>query len=153
MGGLSIKYLSAVLPADRYEDKGIYTFLPCQVLPVQVQNTGAGGHDRRMNPVKTVYMVYYRDTSGSGCQWSERAFTRESGQETVDTGTAVERRVLAIPDDRSCITVEPGQTAESYTAGLRKKYITVLALAGAYVLLYVTVWCVTGSMKRRMKQI
>lgn len=27
-GYLSIKYLSAILPADSYEDKGVYTFSP-----------------------------------------------------------------------------------------------------------------------------
>ena len=54
----------------------------------------------------------------------------------MDAGAAVERRVLANPADRSYITVEPGQTAESYTAGLRQKYITALVLAGTYVLLY-----------------
>ena len=52
MGYLSIKYLSAILPADSYEDKGVYTFSPYQVLPIQVQNTGASGRDRRMNPTK-----------------------------------------------------------------------------------------------------
>ena len=91
VGYLSIKYLSAILPVDSYEDKGLYTFLPYQVLPVQVENTGASGRARRMNPTKTVYMVYYRDTSGSGYQWSEQALTRELGQEIVDAGAAVER--------------------------------------------------------------
>ncbi len=65
MGYLSINYLSAILPADSYEDKGIYVFSPYQVLPVQVQNTGASGRDRRMNATKTACMVNYRDTSGS----------------------------------------------------------------------------------------
>lgn len=148
MGYLSIKYLSAIAPADSYEDKGVYTFSPYQVLPVQVQNTGASGRDRRMNPTKTAYMVYYRDTSGSGYQWSQQALTRELGQEIVDAGAAVERRVLSVPADRSYITVEPGQTAESYTAGLRQKYITALVLAGAYVILYAVAWCVLIWMKK-----
>ena len=148
MGYLSVKYLSTILPADSYEDKGVYTFLPYQVLPVQVQNTGASGRDRRMNPTKTVYMVYYQATDGSGYQWSERDLTRELGQEIMDAGATVERRVLAIPDNRSYITVEPGQTAESYTAGLRQKYITTLVLAGAYVLLYVVVWSILIFVKK-----
>ena len=149
VGYLSIKYLAAILPADSYEDKGVYTFSPYQVLPVQVQNTGASGRDRRMNPTKTAYMVYYRDTSGSGYQWSQQALTRELGQEIVDAGAAVERRVLSVPADRSYITVEPGQTAESYTAGLRQKYITALVLAGAYVILYAAAWCVVVWLKKR----
>ncbi len=93
-------------------------------------------------------MVYYHATDGSSYQWTDQAITRELGQEVVDTGAAVERRVLSIPADRSYITVEPDQNAESYTAGLRQKYITVLA--GAYILLYVVVWCVIlGSRKKR----
>ena len=152
MGYLSIKYLSAIIPADSYEDKGVYTFSPYQVLPIQVQNTGASGRDRRMNPTKTDYMVYYRDTSGSGYQWNEQALTRELCQEIVDAGAAVERRVLAIPADRSYITVEPGQTAESYTAGLRQKYITALVLAGGYVMLYVAAWCVIWASKRKFQR-
>ena len=84
MGYLSFRYLSAILPTDSYEDKGVYTFSPYQVLPVQVQNTGASGRDRRMNPTKTAYMVYYQDISGSGYQWSEQALTRELGQKIVD---------------------------------------------------------------------
>ena len=148
MGYLSIKYLSMIVPADSYEDKGVYTFSPYQVLPVQVQNTGASGRDRRMNPTKTVYMVYYRATDGSGYQWSEQAITRELGQEVVDAGAAVERRVLFTPADRSYITVEPEQTAGSYTAGLQQKYITILALAGAYILLYVVVWGIVIAKKK-----
>ncbi|RKJ42976.1 hypothetical protein D7X98_17805 [bacterium 1XD8-76] len=65
------------------------------MLPVQVQNTGANGRGRRMNPTKTAYMVYYQDISGSGYQWSEQALTHELGQKIVDAGTTVERRVLA----------------------------------------------------------
>ena len=151
-GGLSVRYLADILPADSYEDKGVYTFSPCQVLPVQVENTGASGRSRRMNPTKTVYMVYYRDTGGSGYQWREQAITRETGQDIVNAGAVVERRVLAIPADRSYITVEPDQTAESYTAGLRHKYITLLVLAGAYILLYGAVWCGIWAGRRSFRR-
>lgn len=61
--------------------------------------------------------------------------------------------VAILPADGSYITVEPGQTAESYSAGLRQKYMIALTLAGAYVLLYVIAWCVIGGMKRRTGQI
>ncbi len=150
-GCLCIKYLSAIAPADSYEDEGVHTFLPYRVLPIQVRNTGAGGRDRRMDPTKTVYMVCYRATDGSGYRWTDRAITRELGLEVVDAQAAVERRVLSIPADRSYITVRPDQSAESYTAGLRQRYIVVLALAGAYILLYGVVWCVSlGSRKKRM---
>ncbi len=137
-GGLSIKYLFEVRSADRYEDKGVYTFVPYQVLPVQVKNTGSG-RNRRMNPTKTVYMVYYREASGSGYQWSEQAYSRDLGQDIVDAGKAVERRVLSIVENRTYITVEPDENAESYTAGLRQRYIFIIALSAAYILLYAAV--------------
>ena len=37
VGYLSVKYLSAILPTNSYEDEGIY---PYQGLPVQMQNMG-----------------------------------------------------------------------------------------------------------------
>ena len=70
----------------------------------------------------------------------------------MDAGAAVERRVLVIPADRSYITVETGQTAESYTAGLRQKYITALVLAGTYALLYVAAWCVIWASKQKIQR-
>ena len=128
---LSAKGLFTIPSADSYQDNGTHTFEPYQVLPVQVQNTSAYSRDRRMNPTKTVYMVYYRATDGSGYQWTDQAITRELGQETVKEGVPVTRRVLSIPSDRTYITVEPDQTAESYTAGLRQKYVLALALSAA----------------------
>ena len=118
------------------------------MLPVQVQNTGASSRDRRMNPTKTVYMVYYRATDGSGYKWSDEALTRDLGKDIVEAGETVRRRVLCIQADGTYITVEPEQSAGSYTAGLRQKYTTILALAGAYVLLYGLGWCVLILVKK-----
>lgn len=84
-GVLSVQDYLDILPAESYEDKGVYTFRPYQVLPVQVENTGTG-REKRMNPTKTVYMVYYRDTEAKGYRWEERAVSRESGEKTVDAG-------------------------------------------------------------------
>ena len=102
-----------------------------------------------MNLTKTVYMVYYRATDGSGYQWTDRAITWELGQETVKDGVLVTRRVLSIPSDRTYITVEPDQTAESYNAGLRQKYVLALALSAAYILVYLVIWGMILSKKRR----
>ena len=146
---LSVKGLFAIPTAGSYKDGGTHTFEPYQVLPVQVQNTSAYSRDRRMNPTKTVYMVYYRATDGSGYQWTDRAITQELGQKTVEEGVTVTRRVLSIPSDRTYITVEPDQTAESYTAGLRQKYVLALALSAAYILVYLVIWGVILSKKRR----
>ena len=94
-------------------------------------------------------MICYQATDGSGYQWTDRAITRELGQETVKEGVIVTRRVLSIPRDRSYITVEPDQTAESYTAGLRQKYVFGLVLSAAYILVYLVIWGVILSKKRR----
>ncbi len=146
---LSAKGLFTIPSADSYQDNGTHTFEPYQVLPVQVQNTSAYSRDRRMNPTKTVYMVYYRATDGSGYEWSDRAITRELGQETVKEGVTVTRRVLSIPSDHTYITVEPDQTAESYTAGLRQKYVLALALSAVYISVYLVIWGVILSKRRR----
>ena len=147
MGYLSVKYLSGILPAGSYEDKGVYIFSPYQVLPHQVKNIGATGRYRRMYPTKTVYMVYYR--AGSGYQWHVQALTRDIGEEIVEAGATVPRRVLEIPAERTYITVEPDQTAESYTAGLQQRYLNILAMSGGYILLYGVVWCVVWLKNRR----
>ena len=145
---VAVQALLEIRPAEDYEDIGVLTFQPYDVLPVQVQNTGASSRDRRMNPTKTVYMVYYRATDGSGYKWSDEALTRDLGEDIVEAGETVERRVLSIPSDGTYITVEPEQSAESYTAGLRQKYTTILVLAGAHVLLYGLGWCVLILVKK-----
>ena len=146
---VAMQALSDIRPAEDYEDIGVLTFQPYDVLPVQVQNTGASSRDRRMNPTKTVYMVYYRATDGSGYKWSDKALTRDLGKDIVKAGETVRRRVLRIPADGTYITVEPDQTAESYTAGLRQKYVLALALSAAYILVYLVIWGVILSKKRR----
>ena len=133
---LSIRNLSGIRSADDYVDRGVHTFSPGQMLPVQVKNTGASGRDRRMNPTRTIYKVYYRATDGSGYQWSEQALTRELGQKIVDEGVIVARRVLDIPDGNTYVTVDPEQNAETYTTGLRRKNALLLGLSAGYMLLY-----------------
>ena len=139
---LSIQGLSDIRPASDYEDQGVYTFLPYEVQPVQVKNTSASSRDRRMNPTKTVYMVLYRDTSGAGYRWRERTPAPELGEKTVEAGQTVARRVLSIPSSRTYITVEPEQSAQSYTDGLRQKYSRFVGLCVADILFSLAVWYV-----------
>lgn len=142
MSYLSIKHLGEIIPAESYEDKGVYTFYPYQVLPAQIQNTSANNKDRRINPEKTIYIIYYRAIDDSGYTWNEFATTEEQGIETWAKGETVTRRVLAVSAENSYITVEPEQTAESYTSEQKHRYIIHLALAGAYILIYAVVWCI-----------
>ena len=146
---LSAKELFSISPASDYEDRGIRTFEPFEVFSVQVRNTSAYSRDRRMNPTKTVYMVNYRATDGSGYKWADQAITLDRGERIVEEGVQIERRVLSIPSRGTYITVEPDQTAESFTAGLLQKYVLYLALSVGYILVYLVIWGVILSKKRR----
>lgn len=145
----SIEGIFTITPAEEYEDQGVHVFLPYQVLPVQVENTGATGRSRRMNPTRTVYMVYYRDMDAGGYRWEEQALTREIGQEIVEAKRTVRRRVLCIPDKGTYITIEPEQDAKSYTAGLQQKYVGILSASAAYLLLYLAAWGVIRNRRSR----
>lgn len=133
---VAMRDLSSLRPAEDYENQGIRSFEPYAVYPVQVQNTGASGRDRRMNPTKTVYMVYYRATDGSGYKWSDEALTRDLGEDIVEAGETVKRRVLSIPSDGTYVTVGPEQTAGSYAEELRGKYTRIIGLSTLYILFY-----------------
>jgi len=58
------------------------------------------------------------------------------------SASSQERRVLSIPDRGTYVTVGPGQTAESFTAEWRQKYIIILSLSAGYLLLYLLAWCI-----------
>lgn len=78
--------LSELRPAEDYEGRGVRAFEPYEVYPIQVENTEASGRDRRMHPTKTVYMVNYWATDGSGYEWSEEAYSKDHGQRAVEAG-------------------------------------------------------------------
>lgn len=128
-----------VRDAGEYEDRGVISFAPHRVLPEQVKNTSGSSQDRRMNPTRTAYMVYYRATDGSGYQWKEEAASKSIGQDIVSAGVEVERRVLRLPAEGSYITLEPEQTAESYTEGLRQRYTLMVGVSAVYIAGYVLV--------------
>lgn len=142
---------ASIRPAADYKDSGIHTFAPYDILPVQVKNN-ATGRAQRNNPTRTVYIVYYQATDGTGYRWQvEGGSVRELAEQVYDRGP-VERRVLSIPADNTYITVEPDQTAESYTSSLRQKYILILALSGGYVLVYAAAWVVILCRNQRLKE-
>ncbi len=145
------KNLAEIRPADQYQDKGVHRFLPQKVLPTQVENTATGRHGR-LHPTKTVYFVFYRAEDGSNYQWKREVSTQKGGQEIVEEGQAVERRVLSIRDEKKYITVEPDQTAESYTGGLRWKYEWMVGLSAAYIGVYLASWIVLLLRRRRKRR-
>ncbi len=145
----AVQGLMELRPAGDYEDAGTRTFYPRRVLPVQVSSSGYNGRGRRTERTRTAYMVYYRAADGSGYEWRDEVPTRMAGQDIVDDKVAVERRVLRIPADGTYITVEPDQTAESYTAGLRTWYVVCLGAGGSYLLIYGGAWCFLLLSRRR----
>ena len=82
-------------------------------------------------------------------------FLRLRGEDVImiggsaKAGVPITRRVLSVSGGRTYITVEPQQTAASYSAGLRQKYVLALALSAAYILVYLLIWGVTLSWRRR----
>ena len=143
--------IAKVRPAEDYEDQGVRSFEPYAVYPVQVENTGASGRDRRMHPTQTVYKVDYRATDGSGYQWSGEAFSKDHGQRIVEAGETVKRRVLSIPSDGTYITVGPEQTAGNYAEGVRGKYTRIIGLSTLYILFYAIALFLTKLARRLRK--
>ena len=144
--------LSSVPDASTYEDSGIHTFVPYDIAPIQVENTGTR-RDRRRHPTKIVYKVYYHTTDGSGYRWSaEGGSVPELAEQLYDRGP-VERRVLSIPADNTYITVNADQTAESYTSSLRQTYIIYAVCAGAYMMCYGAAWCIMIGKKKRKQDL
>ncbi len=56
--------------------------------------------------------------------------------------------MLSLPADRTYITVEPDQSAESYVAQLQDKYNFILGLSVIYIFLYAAVWAVLSVWRR-----
>ena len=72
--GLGIKNILTVLPASAYEDKGVHTFTPIEILPsTEKEHFLLMAASRRMHPTTTVYKVRYEATDGSGYRCSFEA--------------------------------------------------------------------------------
>lgn len=138
---IAIREYIAVRPADAYEDKGVHTFSPYEVLPVQVKNRTGTGRSRRLHPTRTVYKLYYKATDGSGYRYVEEVPAKSFGEKRVKEGITVERRVLSVTKEDVYITVEPDQTAESYTAQCRRRYILYIILSAVYFLVFIVLVC------------
>ena len=93
--GLGIKNILTVLPASAYEDKGVHTFTPIEIYPVQKKNTSSYGRSRRMHPTTTVYKVRYEATDGSGYRCSfEAGSTETSAQLLAEKGPPASEVVM-----------------------------------------------------------
>ena len=122
--GLGIKNILTVLPASAYEDKGVHTFT------------------RRMHPTTTVYKVRYEATDGSGYRCSfEAGSTETSAQLLAEKGDIVQR-VLYIHDEDAIVVVDPDESAESYAAGERQRYLLMILIPGLFLAVCAVVFAV-----------
>lgn len=146
---LGLRGLAGVRPAAAYVDQGVHTFVPSAVYPVQVENH-ATGRDKRNHPTRTVYMVAYRATDGSGYTYRSAAGAAEqTARQIVAAGEPVTRRVLSVPQDGVSVTVEADQTAQSYVAGQRKTYGAMAGASLAYLLIWAAVHIGVAYRRRR----
>lgn len=129
---------------EEYEDVGVISFAPYRVLPEQVKNYGK---NRRISSTRTVYMVYYQSTNGSRYEWKKEVSSKSRGEDIIAVGAEVERRVLRIPAAGTYISIEPEQTAESYTAKLRQKYMLMMGAAVVYIVGYGIVFVVLRNQR------
>lgn len=144
-----LKELSEVRPSSDYEDKGIYTFSPYQVFPVQLNNN-ATGRSKRLNPKKTVYMVYYKTTDKTRYQWKRNmGSSRTSADKILAEGEEVQRRVLIIKNENKYITVDSKLTAEKYVERLRIRFTVMVSVSAVYIAIYIIIWLVISRRRRR----
>ena len=140
MAVISVRDYLHIRPADSYTDRGIHRFEPYEVLPVQVKNTTGSSRSLRMRPTKTIYMLYYRATDGSGYQWSRKVVSKTSGQKMIEEGMPVERRVLSITGENTYLTTESHLNAKTYTRQLRRQCRIRFFICILYLIFYGSFW-------------
>ncbi len=93
-----------------------------------------------MRPTKTIYMLYYRATDGSGYQWSRKVVSKTSGQKMIEEGMPVERRVLSITGENTYLTTESHLNAKTYTRQLRQQCRIRFFICILYLIFYGSFW-------------
>ena len=144
-----VKGIVAVRPASGYEDMGVHTFSPYRVLPVSVENTSTG-RDKRLNPTKTVYVVYYQTSDGSGYQWEvDTGSSKSEANQLLAAGESVERRVLSVKETGKYITVEAELTADTYVEGKKQRYLWMSGLSAGYMVLCLVSWVLMKQSQKK----
>ena len=145
---VGVKGIATVRPASSYEDMDIHTFSSYRVLPVSVENTSTG-RDKRLNPKKTVYVVYYQTLDGTGYRWKVDTGSKSEANRILAAGESVERRVLSITETGKYITVEAELTADTYVEGQKQRYFWMAGLSGGYLVLCLAGWVIMKQSQRR----
>ncbi len=145
---VGVTELSKIQPASAYEERGVHPFSSYKSFPTQVKNT-AGGRQQRMNPTKTVYLVCYRATDGSGYEWKDQVSSESAAEDRVAARESVERRVLSIKETGEYFTIDGGQTAESYVSGRRLRCLIMSGASTVYLVIYLIGWGIVSRKGRR----
>ena len=145
---LGVKGIATVRPASGYEDMGVHTFSPYQVLPVSVENTSTG-RDKRLNPKKTVYVVYYQALDGTGYRWEVDTGSKSEANRILAAGENVERRVLSIKETGKYIIVGAELTADTYVEGQKQQYFWMAGLSGGYLVLCLAGWVIVKQSQKK----
>ena len=145
---VGVKGIATVRPASGYEDMGVHTFSPYQVLPVSVENTSTG-RDKRLNPTKTVYVVYCQTLDGTGYRWEVDTGSKSEANRILAAGESVERRVLSIKETGKYITVGAELTADTYVEGQKQRYFWMVGLSGGYLVLCLAGWVVVKQSQKK----
>ncbi len=127
-----------------YEDEGVFSFTPYQVLPEMVSNSGK---------LKKEYRVYYKTTDGSDYKWEQKVSSQSAGEQKVLAGEEIEWRVLSISADESYIMISPEQTVESYVNELRQTSIIMMAIGVIYGIGYGIGFIVFVLKKRKQNRL
>ena len=138
---VGVKGIVTVRPASSYEDMDVHTFSPYRVLPVSVENTSTG-RDKRLNPKKTVYVVYYQTLDGTGYHWEVDTGSKSEANRILAAGESVERRGLSIKETGKYITVGAELTADTYVEGQKQRYFWMAGLSGGYLVLCLAGWVI-----------
>lgn len=143
----SMRNLTQIRTASDYDDLGIYTFVPDEVYPIQVENH-ATGRAGRNHPTKTVYVVSYRAEDGSGYQYRQEFAVETLAQNVLKEGEPIQRRVLSIPHENSYTTIDVEETVESYTLHQKMTYLVIAGASSLYLLAWISMLVI-----RRRKRI
>ena len=135
----------AVRPAEAYTDLGVFTFKPYKVQQYQgTKRTQITGRHSIENTT-TNYRLLYRSIDGGKYryQWRQDILSREYGLRQIEEKNLVQRRVLEITkesDKGTYITIDPAETATSYTDKRRFRNKLGIIISVGYALTYGTWW-------------
>lgn len=147
---LALNKITDIPTVSNYQDMGIHTFKPYKMLPFSVKNTSASKRERRMNPKKTIYVVYYQSTDGSDYKWKVEKRSKDEAKSLLAQNENIERRVLTEKETGYYMTLDTKETMDSYFTKQRNLYIWVIGLSSTYIVCYFVVMIIKQKKRKSM---